>query len=215
VTIIMTSYGAKMDNVRREAVAALCDGDVRTLFIDASHAYRVPGLHYASPISYHPIRKHVPALDFLIASTARAIIGEGGGERIFIERGSGGLGRSLVNGAQIVAGLRQSGFTVIRPDLMTFAEQVLAMRNARIVVGQMGAAMTNAIFAPDDAMLIHLAPEGWIEPFYWDLATARRQRYRVLYGRSLTTNRPPHEADFIINPATFSAMPEIAGLPTA
>jgi capsular polysaccharide biosynthesis protein len=212
VTIVMTSYGVKMDIVRSDAIVALCEGDVRVLFLDASRPYRLPGLHYASPVSYHPIRKHVPALDFLVTSAARAIPGQGGGERVFIERGTGGPGRLLVNEAQLVGQLRESGFTIIRPDRMTFGEQVLALRNARTVIGQMGAAMTNAIFAPDHATLIYLAPAGWIEPFYWDLANARRQRYRVLYGRSLTTNRPPHESDFLIDPATFSAIPEIAVL---
>ncbi len=215
VTIVMTSYGPKMDGVRGDAIAALCDGDVRTLFLDPSRPYRIPGLHYASPISYHPIRKHVPALDFLVAAAARAIPGEGGGSRVFIERGTGGAGRLLVNEAQLVGQLRQSGFKIIRPDRMTFVEQVLALRNARTVIGQMGAAMTNTIFAPDDATLVYLAPAGWLEPFYWDLANARRQRYRVLYGRSLTTNRPAHEADFLINPATFSALPEVAALAVA
>jgi capsular polysaccharide biosynthesis protein len=214
LTVVMTSYGAKIDIVRRDAILALCGGDIQVLFVDASRTYRIPKLYYASPVSYHPIRKHPLALDFLTTRVAQAIPGEGGAERVFLERGAG-TGRAMVNEAQIVARLRQSGFAIIRPDRMSFAEQVLALRNARLVVGQMGAAMTNAIFASGDAVLIHLAPEGWIEPFYWDLASARGQRYRVLYGRNLTTNRPPHEADFFINPTTFAAIPELAGLTEA
>ena len=62
----------------------------------------------------------------------------------------------------------------------------------------MGAAMTNTTFCAPNTDVIYLAPEGWMEPFYWDLANVVKQRYHVIYGINQKNNLEPHEKSFEI-----------------
>jgi hypothetical protein len=62
----------------------------------------------------------------------------------------------------------------------------------------MGAAMTNTTFCAPNTDVIYLAPEGWMEPFYWDLANVVKQRYHVIYGINQKNHLQPHEKFFEI-----------------
>ena len=65
--------------------------------------------------------------------------------------------------------------------------------------------MTNMVFAPFGSLAFYLAPVGWVEPFYWALSVACRQRYRAMYG---TVSRPAaatHLSDFHISPPDLLA----------
>jgi hypothetical protein len=60
----------------------------------------------------------------------------------------------------------------------------------------MGAAMANTLFCEAGTRVIHFAPDEWLEPFYWDLASVRRHEYIVCYGPSLRTDSPAHMTSF-------------------
>jgi capsular polysaccharide biosynthesis protein len=81
---------------------------------------------------------------------------------------------------------------------MSFGQQVETFACAEIIVGVMGAAMTNMIFSPVGDRTIHLAPDKWAETFYWDLCCTLGHSYTVLYGDALPASAA-NGADFTID----------------
>ena len=198
IVVVMSSFGAGINAVRKDAVLALAGTPVDVLFLDSTRVYRFRRLYYPSPCSVHPIEKNPAALDFVAETLAADIsLAPLMPTKLFIARKAVD-GRSLLNLPELVARLVDRGFELVHPEDLTFIEQVTRFACASVVVGQMGAAMTNTMFCGRDTTLIYLAPNGWIEPFYWDLALARKQNYRALYGQVTTPNVPTHTADFVI-----------------
>lgn len=118
--------------------------------------------------SYVPCRSPLgPRLDFL-RDLGRSIQGEGGSsapERIFIRRGNVSY-RRIENEDEIEQALaREFGFVAVTPGDMTPFDQMKLMRNARIVVGGHGAALTNTIFGVNLKHVIELYRSA-TQPFF-------------------------------------------------
>jgi capsular polysaccharide biosynthesis protein len=106
-------------------------------------------------------------------------------------------GRSLVNMDAIRGLLERRGFSIVEPEELSIAHQAAAFASADVVVGVMGATLTNTVFCRPRTRVIHLAPEGWLEPFYWDLAAVRGHRYAACYGPALDGG-PAHLSSFTL-----------------
>jgi len=196
VTVLLTRHSPQMNRVRCEAIA-LALGDeagVDIAWLDHKRAYSFEELYYASPVSYHPISKSPQALAWLVETLGPRIV-PGSHTRIFVERRPE-HGRGIVNVEAVRALLGSRGFKTIDPESMSFAEQAAAFAGARIAVGCSGAAMATAVFCPAGASVVHLAPDGWAESFYWDLAGRTGCRYIACHGPVLDAGSPPHRAPF-------------------
>ena len=116
----------------------------------------------------------------------------------------------LRNDALIASFLVARGFRIVDPEGLSFEEQVRIFSNAEIVVGVMCAALCNVIFSSPNITLVALAPNGWVEPFYWDLATALGHRYVAIHGARENLSPHPHLDDFSIDFGLFQrAMDEV------
>lgn len=81
-------------------------------------------------------------------------------KRIYLKRAAASAGnpRQLREIHRVESILAGYGFVAIDPASLSFPEQVLLLQNAEIVVGPIGAAMANAIFAPPGLKVIGLSP---------------------------------------------------------
>ena len=217
ITIVATGYEPVIDEARRQSlqVALAEDRNVRLVCLQRRESIRFRHLYYASPVSFHPIIKSPQALGALRtlirrrtrgrrreAALERALERLRAGRlprrrRIFIDRAPGRR-RWLRNGEAVFAALEPLGFERVVLDFDGFANQALLFSEAGIVVGNMGASMTNTIFCRPGTPLLYLAPEGWMEPFFWDLAAVLGHDYRALYGPS---EGEPFEDPFRVDPA--------------
>ena len=133
------------------------------------------------------------------------------GAKLFVTRAAA-RGRGLANAAQVEQRFREAGFSVVDPDGMPFAEQAGLFAHAGAVAGVMGAAMTNSVFAAPGTPVLHLAPDGWLEPFYWDLAATRGHRYSACYGPLAEAGQPPHLSRFTMDMGLLDqAIADLAG----
>jgi capsular polysaccharide biosynthesis protein len=80
--------------------------------------------------------------------------------------------RVMINEAALEAALRARGFEIIKPERLSAAAQVQMMREAEVVVGPTGAAMTNALFASAGARIVEIQPENFTSQWVW--AASRR-----------------------------------------
>lgn len=186
VQVIMTALGPLMDATRADGVATALAGASGTAwrYVLEAYVWRFDELHYVTPWTYHPMLKNPAALAYLRSLMGASAGGDARvphGERLFVNR-SNNHRRRLANSREVAETATRFGFREVCPETMTLREQWLAFASARQVVGLMGAAMTNTVFTPSGAELLHLAFEGWPDPFFWDLAAMNGQRYSVLFG---------------------------------
>lgn len=208
VRILLPEFFLPIDQVRIDTIRALCGPDIRIEWLDFSRAYHFDELCYATPVSDHPVQKSPLALAYAARRMVDAAFADpredGRGDRLFVARALART-RAMDNQSDVRDLVQARGFRVVDPETMGVLEQIRLFAGAHTVIGQMGAAMTNTLFCPATTSVLYLAPTGWIEPFYWDLATVRGHRYRVLYGDVLDDAAAPHERAFTISLPLLSA----------
>jgi capsular polysaccharide biosynthesis protein len=102
-----------------------------------------------------------------------------GHERVFIARGVG-YQRNFADFARVEALAAEQGFHHVQASRLTLLEQVAAVRDARVVAGAMGAAMTSLAFARTPAQALLFAGAAMPDTFFWFLATLFGHRYREI-----------------------------------
>jgi capsular polysaccharide biosynthesis protein len=101
-------------------------------------------------------------------------------KRIFVRRRA--TTRPLVNEAAVEAALKARGFIAIDPARMTLGEQVTLFKGARLVVGALGAAMTNLAFCDEGTRVVMLTAASFPDTFFWFLCRHRRHHYLEIRG---------------------------------
>ena len=88
------------------------------------------------------------------------------GRRLYFSRRSHSM-RVMINEVALEAALRTRGFEIVRPEHLSAAAQVQMAREADVVVGPTGAAMTNALFAPTGARIVEIQPQNFTSQWVW------------------------------------------------
>lgn len=196
--IILPSFGKEIDDVRVRSLQMLIDPLIEYHFIQPDLPCRIANLYYATPVTFHPRIKNPSALHF-VRSRAQACNQESQEHptrKLFVARRPPNI-RSIVNFDELWAFLKARGFELVEAEKIDFAGQVSLFQNAQVVVGQMGAAMTNSLFCRPATSLVYLSPVGWAEPFYLDLAALGGQQYNILAGPPVNDG-PAYLSDFAI-----------------
>ena len=206
IRILLTSFGYAIDRVRMASLRHYCEGlgEVDVEMLHSDRTYRFERLLYVTPATYHPVLKSPQALGFLSDAFRHVTPTAAKPLRIFVPR-RGTRSRVLLNNAEVDAVLSRMGFVTVDVEQMDFAAQASTFAAAQVVVGCMGAAMTNTVFCGPGTQVVHLAPEGWQEPFYWDIAAVQRHRYSVLFGELEPGDQPAHLRSFRIDIPGFEA----------
>jgi hypothetical protein len=203
IRVLIHSYGAAIDRVRMESIRLVLGAMTHIDLLAPDTPYRFDEIYYATPVSDHPVQKSPVAIDHAVRETISSALAEdrdpGDRTLLFVTRSSR-HGRTLANETEIRQLVEQRGFTTVDTEEMDFGDQVRLFAGAQVVIGEMGAAMTNTVFCRPSTTLIYLAPSGWIEPFYWDLAVVRGQYYRVLFGDVTDPLILAHRSDFTVDP---------------
>lgn len=176
---------------------------------DVDEVWRCRDLAWMMPVHVPPLFKLPAALDTLRAQlvprAARGVRAKTRpARRLHILRARA-RSRRLINEAEIVEIGARYGFETIAPEAYSMREQARLFAEADAVVGVKGAALTNIVFAPPSCRVIVLSPADFIDPFYWDIASARRAPYAELFGDLTTRRRATSYNDFTVDPVRFEA----------
>ena len=204
--IVPQTQNATLRNVYGESLGLLGIDASRVIPVGQGLT-RVDQLDFVTPVSGHPRWKHQVLRDMreaLVNAVRRAPDGRQTSlpTRLFVDRPESGY-RRIRNHREVQASLDAHGFTTIYPADHSFRDQIRLFSGAEVIIGVIGAAMTNTLFAPEHAELLYLAPESICGVFFWDLQGIGDQRYRVLYGRNCT-DATSHRDDFRIDLAELS-----------
>ncbi|HUW28688.1 MAG TPA: glycosyltransferase 61 family protein [Sulfuriferula sp.] len=162
-------------------------------------------LLYPSPITNHPAWKSNVSVIYCeqLAKKISALDNSGleistSSEYLYVSR-SAGFKRRPTNEGDVIDLLVAAKFTVIYPERMSVQEQIVTFSRAKIIVGILGAAMTNIIFSPQMAQIIMFTPDSIPGYFFWDLASLKKQGYYALSCKTISQNKGYGDADFYVD----------------
>ena len=110
-------------------------------------------------------------------------------DRILIMRPSTTF-RKMKNSAQLISILSNFGFEAINPEKLSFIQQVQYFRNAKIIVGQGGAALTSLLFCQPGTLIVELLPWSVRNyPFWETFANCLEIRHKTVISKKPTMLR--------------------------
>lgn len=123
------------------------------------------------------------------------------GEKIFISR-ENARRRRIANEPALWAELERRGFSKLRLEELTWAEQIAAFSAAKIVVAPHGAGLANLVFSSPGTRVIECFNPAYVDGYFWRLAAVQGLHYRpvvnapeVPLGCELSANRLDIEVD--------------------
>ena len=106
--------------------------------------------------------------------------------------------RNITNRAQMIEALRSLGFVAIQPAKLKFDQQALLFAQAKIIVCEFGAALTNAYFCPPETKIVEIIAEGQHDPWSSHFCAMLGLEHVVLFQRQsdeVLTSMPRHMKD--------------------
>ncbi|HCR98453.1 MULTISPECIES: glycosyltransferase family 61 protein [Halomonas] len=136
----------------------------------------VPVLDYVTGISQHPYRKSYMLKnmrDHIVSNIEKECWEEveAEGLKIFVTRNITHK-RNIINIEEVESYFSSKGYVFVEPQSLSFIEQVNLFSKASVVVGIMGAAMCNAIWANANCNVGYIASEAMDGKFYYDQESA-------------------------------------------
>ena len=167
---------------QRELIALLLgrDGAVREV---SAPVVRLRQAAYATSMDHY---LHGPGV--LLARVRERLVARAGpspirAERVYLSRRSHAHPmRVLLNEVELERALAARGFTIVRPERLSPAQQVALARQARVIVGPTGAGMTNALFAEPGALVIDIQPQVFASAWTPAFCELIGHRWRVYYA---------------------------------
>jgi capsular polysaccharide biosynthesis protein len=129
------------------------------------------------------------AAERLVAAAEAAGSAPGLGPIVYIPRA--GAQRQVRNFAALAAALQARGAQIADFGSMSLAQQIAAMRHARVVVGEHGDGLANILFCRPGTAVIELFNPASVQPAYWSTASCCGLAYGFLVGRHVPTDRYP------------------------
>lgn len=170
--ILVQAVADPLRTVMRDTLALLGIGADRVL--EAGPApLRVDRLILVDGLTEHGLHMSPLVIDCLDALAAG--IAPRGGPRLLVSRGPM-ASRRFVDEAGVLGQAAGAGFSVLDPASVPFHAQVAAFKAAGRVVGAMGAALANLLFAPAGADALIAAPAAMPDTFFWFIGGHRGLR---------------------------------------
>ena len=101
--------------------------------------------------------------------------------RIYVSRARTAW-RRILNEPEVIETLAKFGFEAVRPEELSFEEQVKLFHSAEAVVGARGAGLTNMIFSKDLRILELTGTRPFVGVAYFSLARAMAHQYHYVFS---------------------------------
>lgn len=193
--------------VMTDALALVGVRAEQLVFVDM-HPIRVRHALYPEPITSAPLVKHPAAIRFLesLVSCATALGGLNAAPsgRVYVSR-NGGNRRRLLNEDAIIPHFEKAGYTILRPEMMSFYDQIATFGGAHSVVGNMGAGFTNLVFSPKGVTVGCIANSVMPHDYFYDIACHKDGRYVGVQGTGASKIGDDFEVDVKLAVSAFKS----------
>jgi len=176
VEALVPSYGPKQAEI------------VELLGIEGVHSFRTRGSGIRARELLFPsaVRQLPRVVEPLLASVLQRIRANAAARRphagqgpriVYVSRLDSGI-RRMRNEADLVARMRALGAEIFLGRNLSYLDQVLAFRDAKLVIGPHGAGLTNIGFAPPGALTVEIFSSNFCVEIFARLAGLLGHRYR-------------------------------------
>ena len=86
---------------------------------------------------------------------------------IYLTRQGFPSNRNLTNEGALIEALRKLGFKTVATHDLSFVERVRVFSKAKIIIGQLGAALSHILLLPKDSVFVEITTESWHSNEYW------------------------------------------------
>lgn len=130
----------------------------------------------------------------------------GGFDKVFVSRAglrAPGVFREMTNAAEIEAIAADLGLTVLRPETLPWEEQAAIFSRARVVAGEFGSGLHNALLSPEGCQVVSL---NWLVEVQSRIGHFRRHDVGYILpadGRARLHTITPQTQPFTIDPDAF------------
>ena len=189
IRILMTDFSAESPSLakhKQEIIQGLFPHRVfEFIFLQREVATFIDSVKYLTPIARHPrfhSRELIQAMvsQFLLHNSPNTKPSK---KLLLLRRDTRRLDEEVQR--LVIEMLSPHGFELVYPEDLNGLEQAKLFSNASHIIGTIGAAMANIVFAPKHAKIIYLSPSEWRELYYWDLACIRNEGYFAYYGQTI------------------------------
>lgn len=110
-----------------------------------------------------------------------------GSELIYISR-LDATKRKMINEDILIKKLQKLGFQIVIPSLYSIEEQIQSFKNARVIVGQHGAGLSNLVFAEKPKYVIELLTDDYINQCFFMLTSLKNCDYIGIVKNVIATS---------------------------
>jgi len=102
---------------------------------------------------------------------------------IYLDRGSGGKQRTLLNQEEVIETLARRGVAIVQPEALSVPQLIAELFGARIIIGIEGSQLCHGVFTLRDAggLLVIQPPNRFFNP-HMDWARSLNMRYGIVVG---------------------------------
>lgn len=123
----------------------------------------------------------------------------GGKRRIYISRSKAGF-RHIANESDVIAVLKNYNFEIVHLETMSFPEQVYMISEAKMLISNHGAGLTNMMFAPKGTKILEIRKQNDNKNnCYFSLASALLHEYFYLQSKPVREDEAAHTANLIVD----------------
>ena len=161
--------------------------------------------HYYSPITFHPFYKNgdLTRLPRAIRNARSDITLSKPATKLFCLRRTGARSIPQSDVAILRRIFEPLGFIFYYPEENSVENQFVTFSSADFIIGIMGAGMCNSLFTPSGATLLYIAPNGWEETFFWNLANQLQHDYHAYYCNTNLESDTPEANTLLLDIEDF------------
>jgi capsular polysaccharide biosynthesis protein len=131
--------------------------------------------------------------------------GRGGPERVYLSRSHHRSNRVLLNEPDVERHFQARGFTVLHPQELSIAQQLAAVRHAKLIAGSAGSAMYLSAFARPGARKLIVSPRNFTFRDDQLISHLRDQQLAYLLCPNDPSARHPRYSDYRVAPDLLTA----------
>ncbi|MBB5765938.1 capsular polysaccharide biosynthesis protein [Methylorubrum rhodesianum] len=192
--LLLPQCTGKMFDVIDSSVKMI-SGDLYKKEYISSSAVRVRELVVVDGLTHHGI--HMSPLALNAARDLRNFASPLKNKKIFVSRQSV-LSRRISNFDEVENLLHEHGFRTVDPAEHTLKEQIDIFSGAEIIVGTMGAGMTNVVFSDPSSYVVNFAPSNMPDTFFYLLSCHKHHQY-IEMRCEVDGNRGAWDGDIHVN----------------
>src|SRR5208283_2091035 len=179
--IIIPDPKGQLKSVIRESMAMLQINEEQVLCMNFSP------IHFDSVVVVDGLTAHGVYMSPLVINCADALsarVRGGSAKKLLVTR-NGVASRRLINEDDVWQRAVTAGYSLLDTSRLSLSEQIATFLNATHIVGVMGAALTNVVFAPRGASVLNFAPATMPDTFFWFIAGLKGQHYAEVRCRQV------------------------------